>query len=200
MLQANPILEAFGNAKTVKNDNSSRFGKFIRINFDASGFISGASIETYLLEKSRTIRQAKDERTFHIFYQLLRGADAKMISEYLLEDFRTYRYLTNGSVSIPSVDDGEEFQSTIKAMQIMNISTDDLNSIFRTISAVLQLGNLEFKQERNSDQATLPDDTIAQKVCHLLGLPVTDFVRSFLKPKLKVGRDFVTKAQTQAQV
>lgn len=199
-MQANPILEAFGNAKTVKNDNSSRFGKFIRINFDASGFISGALIETYLLEKSRAIRQARDERTFHIFYQLLRGADAKMISEYLLEDFGAYRYLSNGNVSIPGVDDGEELQSTIKAMQIMNISPDDLNAIFRTISAVLQFGNLEFKQERNGDQATLPDDTVAQKVCRLLGIPVTDVVRSFLKPKLKVGRDFVTKAQTQAQV
>jgi len=200
LLQANPILEAFGNAKTVKNDNSSRFGKFIRINFDTSGFIAGASIETYLLEKSRTIRQAKEERTFHIFYQLLRGANTKMISDYLLEDFSRYRYLTHGNVVIPGIDDAEEFQNTVKAMQIMNMSLDDLNSIFRTISAVLQMGNMQFKQERNSDQATLPDDTVAQKVCHLLGIPVTDFVRSFLKPKLKVGRDFVTKAQTQAQV
>ncbi|CAF1035648.1 unnamed protein product [Rotaria sordida] len=200
LLQANPILEAFGNAKTVKNDNSSRFGKFIRINFDTSGFIAGASIETYLLEKSRTIRQAKEERTFHIFYQLLRGANTKMITDYLLEDFSRYRYLTHGNVAILGVDDSEEFQNTVKAMQIMNMSSDDLNSIFRTISAVLQMGNMQFKQERNSDQATLPDDTVAQKVCHLLGIPVTDFVRSFLKPKLKVGRDFVTKAQTQAQV
>ena len=123
-----------------------------------------------------------------------------MIADYLLEDFRCYRYLTNGNVSIGGVDDGEELKNTIKSMQIMNMSTDDHNSIFRTVSAVLQMGNMQFKQERNSDQATLPDDTVAQKVCHLLGIPVTDFVRSFLKPKLKVGRDFVTKAQTQAQV
>ncbi|CAF1027431.1 unnamed protein product [Rotaria sordida] len=199
LLQANPILEAFGNAKTVKNDNSSRFGKFIRINFDTSGFIAGASIETYLLEKSRTIRQAKHERTFHIFYQLLRSADTKMITDYLLEDFSRYRYLTNGNLTISGINDGEEFQNIKKAMQIMNISNDELNSIFRTISAVLQMGNMQFKQERDNDQATLPDNTVAQKICHLLGISVTDFVRSFLKPKLSVGRDFVTKAQSKVQ-
>merc|ERR1719402_1529733 len=86
LLKANPILEAFGNAKTVKNDNSSRFGKFIRINFDASGYIAGANIETYLLEKARIIRQQPDERTFHIFYQLLMGASKEFKAEYILED------------------------------------------------------------------------------------------------------------------
>lgn len=99
LLQANPILEAFGNAKTVKNDNSSRFGKFIRINFDASGYIAGANIETYLLEKSRAIRQAKDERTFHIFYQLLAGASPEQKKEFILEDPKHYPFLSNGIAS-----------------------------------------------------------------------------------------------------
>ena len=191
---------AFGNAKTVKNDNSSRFGKFIRINFDSSGFIAGATVETYLLEKSRAIRQAKDERTFHIFYQFLRGANPSMIKEFVLEDFSQYRYLTHGNVSVADMNDTNEFRNTIEAMEIMKMPKEEINGILRTISSVLQLGNMQFKQERNSEQAMLTNDTVAQKVCYLLGLPVTDFVQSFLKPKLKVGRDFVTKAQTQAQV
>merc|ERR1719191_112008 len=99
LLKANPILEAFGNAKTVKNDNSSRFGKFIRINFDASGYIAGANIETYLLEKARVIRQAEDERTFHIFYQLLSGASAEDRKKYILEDPKNYTFLSGGNLT-----------------------------------------------------------------------------------------------------
>lgn len=200
LLQANPILEAFGNAKTVKNDNSSRFGKFIRINFDASGFIAGANIETYLLEKSRTIRQAGDERCFHIFYQLLNGATREQQREFLLEDVKNYTFLTHGNVPVPGVDDGIEFRSTVQAMQIMGLQPEDLSAIFRVVSAVLLFGNMKFKQERNSDQATLPDNTDAQKVSHLLGLNVTEMTKAFLRPRLKVGRDYVTKAQTKEQV
>ncbi|XP_055324456.1 myosin heavy chain, non-muscle isoform X1 [Sitodiplosis mosellana] len=200
LLQANPILEAFGNAKTVKNDNSSRFGKFIRINFDASGYISGANIETYLLEKSRAIRQAKDERTFHIFYQLLAGATPEQKEKFILDDIKTYAFLSNGSLPVPGVDDYAEFQATVKSMDIMGMTSDDFNSIFRIVSAVLLFGCMKFKQERSSDQATLPDNTVAQKIAHLLGLNVTDMTRAFLTPRIKVGRDFVTKAQTKEQV
>lgn len=123
-----------------------------------------------------------------------------MISDYFLEDFARYRYLNNGNLSVPGVNDSEEFQNTIKAMRIMNMSNEELHSIFLTLSAVLQLGNLQFKPERNSDQAALPDDTVAQKICRLFSIPVTDFVRALLKPKIPVGRDFVVKAQTQTQV
>ncbi|KAH8346370.1 hypothetical protein KR084_008626, partial [Drosophila pseudotakahashii] len=200
LLQANPILEAFGNAKTVKNDNSSRFGKFIRINFDASGFISGANIETYLLEKSRAIRQAKDERTFHIFYQLLAGATPEQREKFILDDVKSYAFLSNGSLPVPGVDDYAEFQATVKSMNIMGMTSEDFNSIFRIVSAVLLFGSMKFRQERNNDQATLPDNTVAQKIAHLLGLSVTDMTRAFLTPRIKVGRDFVTKAQTKEQV
>merc|ERR1719422_601257 len=200
LLKANPILEAFGNAKTVKNDNSSRFGKFIRINFDASGYIAGANIETYLLEKARIIRQAPDERTFHIFYQLLTGASQELKSQMILEDARNYTFMTKGAVRVPGIDDVEEFTSTQNSMKVMGISDEDMTSIWRVISSCLLFGNMEFKQERNSEQAILPDNTVAQKVAHLLGIQVTDLTKAFLKPRIKVGRDFVTKAQTKEQV
>merc|ERR1719445_1141744 len=151
LLKANPILEAFGNAKTVKNDNSSRFGKFIRINFDASGYIAGANIETYLLEKARIIRQAQEERTFHIFYQLLMGASKEFKSQMLLDDAKNYTFMTAGGLRVPGIDDVEEFASTQNSMKVMGISDEDMTSIWRVISSCLLFGNMEFKQERSND-------------------------------------------------
>merc|ERR1719232_715461 len=200
LLKANPILEAFGNAKTVKNDNSSRFGKFIRINFDASGFIAGANIETYLLEKARVIRQAEDERTFHIFYQLLSGASAEDRKKYILEDPKNYTFLSGGNLTIPSQDDREEFNDTMESMRIMGLTEDEITAIFRVLSGTMLFGNMEFRQERNSEQAILPDNTVAQKVAHLFGINVNEMTKGFLRPRIKVGRDFVTKAQTKEQV
>uniref|UniRef100_A0A665X938 Myosin-9 n=1 Tax=Echeneis naucrates TaxID=173247 RepID=A0A665X938_ECHNA len=200
LLQANPILEAFGNAKTVKNDNSSRFGKFIRINFDVNGYIVGANIETYLLEKSRAIRQAKDERSFHVFYYMLSGAGEKLRAELCLEDYSKYRFLSNGNVTIPGQQDKDMFTETMDAFGIMSIPEEErIGSLLKVVSAVLQLGNMTFKKERHSDQASMPDNTAAQKVCHLLGINVTDFTRAILSPRIKVGRDYVQKAQTQEQ-
>ncbi|XP_032817136.1 myosin-10-like isoform X1 [Petromyzon marinus] len=199
LLQANPILEAFGNAKTVKNDNSSRFGKFIRINFDVAGYIVGANIETYLLEKSRAIRQAKDERTFHIFYQLLSGAGEHLKTDLLLEGYNNYRFLSNGNVVIPGQQDKDNFQETTSSMNIMGFTHEEQISLLRVVSSVLHYGNIVFKKERNTDQASMPDNTAAQKLCHLLGIAVTDFTRAILTPRIKVGRDYVQKAQTKEQ-
>ncbi|KTF79513.1 hypothetical protein cypCar_00035538 [Cyprinus carpio] len=220
LLQANPILEAFGNAKTVKNDNSSRFGKFIRINFDVNGYIVGANIETYLLEKSRAIRQAKEERTFHMFYYMLTGAGDKVRSELCLESYSKYRFLSNGNVTIPGQQDRDLYLETVEAMRIMGFSEEEHIGLLRVMSSVLQLGNMSFKKERHSDQASMPDDTArlqadeakvdleehlshagltAQKVCHLMGMNVADFARAILSPRIKVGRDYVQKAQTQEQ-
>ncbi|CAN9505992.1 unnamed protein product [Ophioblennius macclurei] len=199
LLQANPILEAFGNAKTVKNDNSSRFGKFIRINFDVNGYIVGANIETYLLEKSRAIRQAKDERTFHIFYYMLTGAGDKLRNDLLLENYNNYRFLSNGNVTIPGQHDKDLFLETMEAMRIMGIPEEEQIGMLKVVASVLQLGNMTFKKERHTDQASMPDNTAAQKVSHLMGMNVTDFTRAILSPRIKVGRDYVQKAQTQEQ-
>uniref|UniRef100_A0A673HCL3 Myosin-11-like n=1 Tax=Sinocyclocheilus rhinocerous TaxID=307959 RepID=A0A673HCL3_9TELE len=199
LLQANPILEAFGNAKTIKNDNSSRFGKFIRINFDVTGFIVGANIETYLLEKSRCIRQAKTERAFHIFYYMVAGAQDKLREELLLENFNNYRFLSAGHVQITGNQDDEMYEETMEAIDIMGFTVEERTDVLKVVSTVLQLGNIEFKKERNQEQATMPDNTAAQKVCHLQGINVTDFTRAILTPRIKVGREVVQKAQTKEQ-
>ncbi|XP_077065204.1 uncharacterized protein myh14 isoform X9 [Siphateles boraxobius] len=199
LLQANPILEAFGNAKTVKNDNSSRFGKFIRINFDVAGYIVGANIETYLLEKSRAIRQAKEERTFHIFYQLLSGASEAMRKELLLGSADQYRFICGGSLPVPGQSDSENFTQTMDSVTIMGFTQEESTSMLKVISAVLQFGNISFHKEKNTDQASMPDDTAAQKLCHLLGISVLEFSRAILTPRIKVGREYVQKAQTKQQ-
>ncbi|MED6241895.1 Myosin-11, partial [Ataeniobius toweri] len=199
LLQANPILEAFGNAKTIKNDNSSRFGKFIKLNFDVTGFLVGANIDTYLLEKSRCIRQGNTERAFHIFYYMVAGAKDKMREELLLEDFNSYRFLIAGHVEIPGQQDDELFDETLEAMEIMGFTDEERLGMLKVVSTVLQLGNIKFEKERNSEQATMPENTAAQKVCHLQGINVTDFTRAILTPRIKVGREVVQKAQTKQQ-
>ncbi|KAL0985193.1 hypothetical protein UPYG_G00153940 [Umbra pygmaea] len=199
LLQANPILEAFGNAKTVKNDNSSRFGKFIRINFDVAGYIVGANIETYLLEKSRAIRQAKDERTFHIFYQLMCGASEATRADLLLGSADQYTFLSGGAIPVPGQSDADNFTQTMDSMAIMGFTPEESLSMLKVISAVLQFGNIRFNKEKNQDQCSMPDDTAAQKLCHLLGISVLEFSRAILTPRIKVGREYVQKAQTKEQ-
>ncbi|XP_055766155.1 myosin-10-like isoform X1 [Salvelinus fontinalis] len=199
LLQANPILEAFGNAKTVKNDNSSRFGKFIRINFDVAGYIVGANIETYLLEKSRAIRQAKDERTFHIFYQLMCGASEATRADLLLGSADQYRFLSGGAIPVPGQSDADNFTQTMDSMTIMGFTPEESLSMLKVISAVLQFGNISFTKEKNQDQCSMPDDTAAQKLSHLLGISVLEFSRAILTPRIKVGREYVQKAQTKEQ-
>lgn len=122
------------------------------------------------------------------------------VADHLLDPPSTYKFLSNGPLPIPSTDDKQELQNTLQAMHIMGLTSEELNSIFKVISAVLHFGNIEFKMERGGDQATLPDNTTAQKVAHLLGLSVTEMTKGFLRPRIKVGRDHVTKAQTKEQV
>ena len=103
----------------------------------------------------------------------------------LLDDAKNYTFMTAGGLRVPGIDDVEEFTSTQNAMKVMGISDEDMTSIWRVISSCLLFGNMEFKQERSNDQATLPDNTVAQKVAHLLGIQVTDLTKAFLKPRIK---------------
>lgn len=120
--------------------------------------------------------------------------------EYILEDPTTYPFYREDNYLVPGVDDQAEFQATVKSMNIMGMTNEDFSAIFKIVSAVMLFGTMQFKQDRNSDQATLPDNTVAQKIAHLLGLSVTEMTKAFLKPRIKVGRDFVTKSQTKEQV
>ena len=205
ILRANPILEAFGNAQTVRNNNSSRFGKFIRIEFRRSGQIAGAFIDWYLMEKSRVVKQNSSERNYHIFYQFLKGADHRMKEEFLVgglgvEDFT---YTKNGNDIIAGVSDTDEWNLLIEAFQVMGFSVLEQKSVIRTIATVLLLGNITItKESLRAEQASLTKEGFgqAEKACRLLGVSLDRFVRGLLHPKVKAGREWVEKVQTPEQV
>ncbi|CAG8468215.1 2299_t:CDS:10 [Dentiscutata heterogama] len=192
ILQTNPILEAFGNALTIRNNNSSRFGKFIRIEFNLSGQIVGANIERYLFEKSRVTYQTSEERNFHIFYQLLRGASPQIKSKLLLNgSLNDYRFTKNSLKDIEGVNDSIEYQALVVK--------DEQIDLFRVIAAVLHLGNIEIASSRN-DQAQIYETSICENVCNLLGIPVAEFIKGLLNPQVKAGREWVIQARTKEQV
>ena len=204
ILRANPILEAFGNAQTVRNNNSSRFGKFIRIEFSRSGQIAGAFIDWYLLEKSRVVKLNSQERNYHIFYQLLQGADQRVKDALLLSglEVEDFGYTREGNDTISGVSDREEWNSLIEAFHIMNFSDKDQMSILRTIAAILHLGNITVaKESLRGDQASLAPDAFdsVEKACKLLGIQPEPFVKGLLHPKVKAGREWVEKVQTPEQ-
>ncbi|KAI9929976.1 hypothetical protein MW887_011786 [Aspergillus wentii] len=205
ILRANPILEAFGNAQTVRNNNSSRFGKFIRIEFSRSGQISGASIDWYLLEKSRVVKPNAHERNYHIFYQLLQGADSRLREGLLLSDLHIedFSYTKDGNDTIAGVSDVDEWNSLMEAFHVMRFTEEDQMCILRTIAAVLHLGNVTvIKESLRADQAALGPDSLnsIERACHLLGIDPEPFVKGLLHPKVKAGREWVEKVQTPEQV
>ncbi|XP_042654848.1 unconventional myosin-XV [Tyto alba] len=146
ILEATPLLESFGNAKTVRNDNSSRFGKFVEI-FLEDGLICGAITSQYLLEKSRVVFQSKTERNYHIFYEMLAGLPAQQRQRYFLQGAETYYYLNQGgNCEIPGKDDAEDFHRLLNTMEVLSFSVEEQNSIFRILSSVLHLGNVYFEK------------------------------------------------------
>ncbi|KAG2460526.1 MYSS protein, partial [Polypterus senegalus] len=201
IIQANPLLEAFGNAKTVRNDNSSRFGKFIRIHFGTSGKLSSADIETYLLEKSRVTFQLSAERSYHIFYQIMSNKKPELI-ETLLVTTNPYDFpfVSQGEISVPSIDDTEELMATDSAIDILGFTPEEKIGIYKLTGAVMHYGNMKFKQKQREEQAE-PDGTeVADKAAYLMGLNSADLLKALCYPRVKVGNEYVTKGQTVQQV
>uniref|UniRef100_A0A8C5UXT6 Myosin heavy chain 3 n=1 Tax=Microcebus murinus TaxID=30608 RepID=A0A8C5UXT6_MICMU len=201
IISANPLLEAFGNAKTVRNDNSSRFGKFIRIHFGTTGKLASADIETYLLEKSRVTFQLKAERSYHIFYQILSNKKPELI-ELLLITTNPYDYpfISQGEILVASIDDAEELLATDSAIDILGFSPEEKSGLYKLTGAVMHYGNMKFKQKQREEQAE-PDGTeVADKTAYLMGLNSSDLLKALCFPRVKVGNEYVTKGQTVDQV
>ncbi|XP_050457072.1 myosin heavy chain, muscle isoform X11 [Cataglyphis hispanica] len=201
VVQTNPVLEAFGNAKTVRNDNSSRFGKFIRIHFGPSGKLAGADIETYLLEKARVISQQSLERSYHIFYQMMSGSVKGLKEMCLLSDnIHDYYFVSQGKTTIPNVDDGEECQLTDQAFDVLGFTQEEKDNIYKITAAVMHMGGMKFKQRGREEQAEADGTEEGERVAKLLGCDCADLYKNLLKPRIKVGNEFVTQGRNKDQV
>ncbi|KAJ4926593.1 hypothetical protein JOQ06_014343 [Pogonophryne albipinna] len=201
IIAANPLLEAYGNAKTVRNDNSSRFGKFIRIHFGTTGKLASADIETYLLEKSRVTFQLSAERSYHIFYQLMTGHKPELLDALLITtNPYDYPMISQGEITVKSIDDTEEFIATDTAIDILGFTADEKMDIYKLTGSVMHHGAMKFKQKQREEQAE-PDGTeVADKIAYLMGLNSADLLKALCYPRVKVGNEFVTKGQTVPQV
>jgi len=202
IVQTNPVLEAYGNAKTIRNNNSSRFGKFIRIHFGPNGKIAGADIETYLLEKSRiTYQQPGLERDYHIMYWLLSGQMHSIIDKLLIqEDPALYSFINQGCLTVDGMDDKEEMDLVDKGFVVLGFSDEEKLSLYTTTSAVIQFGEMKFKQRPREEQAEADGTAEAERVAFLLGVNCGDLLKSLLTPRVKVGNEYVTKGQNKDQV
>merc|ERR1712210_41814 len=208
IVATNPILESYGNAKTARNDNSSRFGKFIRIHFTASGKLCGCDIVSYLLEKSRITEQQAVERSYHIFYQLLQpygdgicegGLRAKCRTS---DDIYDYIYVSQGKTKVDSIDDNEELEYTEDAFNVLGFSAEEKFDCYMLTAGVMSHGGIEFKTKGRDDQAeceAIGPETFPGKVAGALQVDPFPLIKAYCKPRIKVGTEWVVKGQTCEQ-
>uniref|UniRef100_A0A915LZP7 Myosin motor domain-containing protein n=1 Tax=Meloidogyne javanica TaxID=6303 RepID=A0A915LZP7_MELJA len=192
IVQTNPVLEAFGNAKTVRNNNSSRFGKFIRIHFNRAGRVASCDIEHYLLEKSRVIRQAPGERCYHIFYQICSGFKPDLMKKLKLnKPLKEYWFVAQAELTIDGIDDKEEFKLTDEAFDVLNFSETEKMDCYKMMGGIMHMGNMKFKQRPREEQAE-PDETEEANYA------AENF--ALTKPRVRVGSEWVSKGQNLDQV
>jgi myosin heavy subunit len=189
VLDSNPLMEAFGNAKTVKNNNSSRFGKFIQVNFSQSGKILSAKIFNYLLEKTRVVSIQPEERNYHIFYQLIRGTDSKERQKYQIRELEHFNYLKNGCFDVDETDDKANFIEMKECMIKLKFKPEEISYIFTVLMGILYIGNITFIEDLNNplggsliDPLVKSDFSIASE---LLGIDHATLTAIMTKRKLK---------------
>ncbi|CAB3378797.1 Hypothetical predicted protein [Cloeon dipterum] len=193
LLQSTPLLEAFGNAKTTRNDNSSRFGKYMDIIFNYIGDTIGGSLLNYLLEKSRVVMQAPGERNFHIFYQLLSSSDASLLDSLHLSPNTYYHYLNTSIVSMKDneIDDIGQFRVVKRAMDVIELSEQEQTAIFTLVASILHLGNVGFSQDENGNASINAPETIAT-VAKLLACDAAQLTHALEKKTIIARGDSVT--------
>ncbi|KAL7899127.1 P-loop containing nucleoside triphosphate hydrolase protein [Trichoderma sp. TUCIM 5745] len=199
ILATNPIMEAFGNAKTTRNDNSSRFGKYLEIMFDDKTNIIGAKIRTYLLERSRLVFQPLKERNYHIFYQLVAGASDEEREALNILPIEQFEYLNQGNCpTIDGVDDKAEFEATKKSLSTIGVSEAQQSDIFKLLAGLLHLGNVKITASRN-DSVLAPNEPSLELACGILGVDATEFSKWIVKKQLVTRGEKITSNLSQAQ-
>uniref|UniRef100_A0A673IGF1 Myosin-7-like n=1 Tax=Sinocyclocheilus rhinocerous TaxID=307959 RepID=A0A673IGF1_9TELE len=201
IIEANPAMEAFGNAKTLRNDNSSRFGKFIRIHFGPTGKLASADIDIYLLEKSRVIFQQAGERSYHIYYQILSHRKPELQDMLLVSSNPfDFHFCSQGVTTVDHLDDGDELLATDHAMDTLGFTPEEKYGCYKIVGAIMHFGNMRFKVRQREEQAEADGTESADKASYLMGISSADLIKGLLHPRVKVGNEYIVRGQTVEQV
>ncbi|XP_023132275.2 unconventional myosin-XIX [Amphiprion ocellaris] len=198
VLDSNPIMEAFGNACTLRNNNSSRFGKYIQLQLDRCQLLVGASVQTYLLEKTRVTCQPANERNFHIFYQMMKGATDQQRKEWMMSQDQCFAWLPNSEKTVEE----DCFDETVEAMVHLGIHAERQQQIFRILAGILQLGNVSFSSSTDESQTchlSEQSEDFLQRAAELLCVPAEELQTCLRVRTLKAGKQNVLKPCSQAE-